>query len=166
MGMDHTGDDIDATAVMPQLDIRILSAALERVEPPRTDAAVDMPVNVARDATPEWKVADQLAALKDQVASLQAALRENENRHSRLAMRHETLLQKFEERESVLVDNQLALNQARKKLTSLEQQLQLAAVEAADMRQTVTASIQQRRQREQFILKQAGEIKRLRELLP
>jgi chromosome segregation ATPase len=166
MRLTNIGEDIDSTAVMPQLDIRVLSAALEKVDQQRSDVASDIPTEAARATTPEWKLADQVAALKDQLASLQAALRENENRHSRLSKRHETLLQKFEERESVLVDNQLALNQARKKLTALELKLQHHLTEAADLRQVVTASTQQRRQRELFILKQAGEIKRLRNLLP
>jgi chromosome segregation ATPase len=165
MQLNNTGDDIEATAVLPQLDIRVLSAALERVEHDASEVLADAST-AGDDVTPAWKLADQLAALKDQVASLQAALRETENRNSRLAMRHETLLKKFEERESVLVENQLALNQARKKLTSLEQKLLQHAAEAADMRQLVTASIEQRREREQFILKQASEIKRLREMQP
>jgi chromosome segregation ATPase len=160
MRLEHFGDDIDATAELPQLDIRILSAALERVEHTAAD-----PEHASQDATPEWKVSDQLAALQDQVASLQASLRENENRNSRMTMRHETLLQKFEEREAILMSNQLILNRARKRLTSLEQQLQQSALEMTELRQLVTNSIQQRRQREQFILKQASEITRLRKLL-
>jgi arginine deiminase len=83
-----------------------------------------------------------------------------------MTMRHETLLQKFEEREAILMSNQLILNRARKRLTSLEQQLQQSALEMTELRQLVTNSIQQRRQREQFILKQASEITRLRKLLP
>ena len=47
-----------------------------------------------------------------------------------------------------------------------KQQLQQSALEMTELRQLVAASIQQRRQREQFILKQANEITRLRKLLP
>jgi chromosome segregation ATPase len=165
MRVNHVGEDIEATAVLPQLDIRILSASLERVEHTDSTAAPAAAPNAPAE-TPEWKVADRLAELQDQVANLQAALHESENRYARLTTRHETLLQKFEERETTLADNQLVLNQARKRLTALEQQLQLVSSDAADMRQLVADSIQQRRQRELFILKQASEIKRLRKLQP
>jgi len=154
------GEDIEATAVMPQLDIRILSAALERVE------HSDTPAPVVAVASPEWKVSDQLAALQDQVASLQAELQESENRYTRLAMRHETLLQKFEERDAVQTGLQLALNQTRNQVAALEQELQQLNSDAVDLRQSVAMSIKQRRQHEQFILKQADEIKRLRKLIP
>ena len=161
MRLKNFSEDIDSTAVLPQLDLHVMSAALERVE--RSDVE---PIFATPTTVPEWKIADQLAALQDQITSLQVALRESENRHARLAMRHTTLLQKFEERETAQHHNQLTLNQTRNKVASLEQQLQQATADANDMRHTVTASIQQRRQREQFILKQANEIKRLRELLP
>jgi chromosome segregation ATPase len=171
MRLNETGDDIDATAVLPQLDIHILSAALERVEHDavshdKADIHSNNASPVRHEQAPEWKLTDQLAAFQDQVATLQAALRESENRNTRLASRHETLLRKFEERESALADSQVALRQANNRLIELEQQVQLAAADTTEMRQLVTDSIQQRRLREQFILKQASEIKRLRELLP
>lgn len=165
MRLKHIGEDLDATAEMPQLDIRVLSAAFERVEH-TVPASSATGQHAAADAAPEWKVTDQLAGLQDQVASLQGALRESENRYSRLAARHETLLQKFEACEIALTSKQHELGQTQEKLAATEQTMQQLAADAADLQHLVADSISQRRQREQFILKQANEIKRLRKLLP
>jgi chromosome segregation ATPase len=160
MQLKKFGEDTEATALLPQLDIRILSTALERVE--RSDASAEQP---APNVTPEWKLTDRLAELQDQVASLHAALRESENRHSRLTARHATLLHKFEERETCLADKQHELSQAQDRLITLEQQLQQMSSAASNLNQLMADSTQQRKQHEQFILKQAREIKRLRKLL-
>jgi hypothetical protein len=120
MRVKHFIEDIDATSVMPQLDIRILSASLERVE--HADATVEPAAAPSAPAeTPEWKVADRLAELQDQVANLQAALRESENRYSRLTTRHETLLQKFEAYELAQASKQHELAQTQEKLATTEQ---------------------------------------------
>lgn len=156
MQLENSSEDIETTAILPQLDLRILSTTLERVEPPAS----------TEQAVPEWKLTDRLAELQDQVASLKAALRESENRYSRLTARHSVLLQKFEDRESHVADKQLELNQAQDKLMLLEQRLRRISSDALNLKQLMAASIQQRKQHEQFILKQAGEIKRLRKLLP
>jgi chromosome segregation ATPase len=157
--MEHFGEDIETTAELPQLDIRVLSATLERVEHAESNA------KPAAQNAPEWQVADHLAELQDQVASLQAELREGENRYSRLAARHETLLQKFEKYETSLASKQHELSQTQEQLAKLEQQSRQISTDTVDMKQLVADSIQQLRQREQFILKQANEIKRLRKLL-
>jgi chromosome segregation ATPase len=161
MRLNHIGEDIEATAVMPQLDLHVMAAALERIEHASIDAVASTP-----NTSAEWKFADQLAELQDQIATLQAAIRESENRYSRLAIRHTSLLQKFEEREAAQLNTRSALNQAHNKVMTLEQQLLQMSADTAEMRQVAAASIQQCRQRELFILKQASEIKRLRDLQP
>lgn len=161
MQLENSNEDIEATAILPRLDLRILSATLERVE--HSEASVEQ---AAADSAPDWKLTDRLAELQDQVASLQAAVRESENRYSRLTARHEALRLRLEERERYLTGKQLELNRAQDRLTTLERQLQQLSFTASTLKQLMADSVQQRKQREQFILKQAGEIKRLRRLLP
>ncbi len=81
MQLDNSSEDIEATAILPSLDLRILSASLERVEQP-TSTEHAMP-----NSAPEWKLTDRLAELQDQVAGMTAAFRESENRYSRLTAR-------------------------------------------------------------------------------
>ncbi len=157
MQLDNSNEDIETTAILPQLDLRILSATLERVEPTSVEHA-------ATNSAPEWKLTDRLAELQDQVASLKAAFRESENRYSRLTARHAALLQKLEDRERHFAGKQLELTQAQDKLLILEQRLRRISSDTVSLKQLMADSIQQRKQREQFILKQAVEIKRLRKL--
>lgn len=161
MQLDNSSEDIETTAILPALDLRILSATLERVEQPNTNAE-----QAATSPAPEWKLTDRLAELQDQVASLKAAFRESENRYSRLTARHAALLQKLEDREHHFAGKQLELTQAQDKLLILEQGLRRISSDTVSLKQLMADSIQQRKQREQFILKQAVEIKRLRKLLP
>jgi chromosome segregation ATPase len=145
-------DDTDTTAEFPQLDVRIIAAALERVEQSGQNVAEDSPESV-----PDWKRADRFAGLQDQVARLQAALTENNNSYARLSARHEALLQKLDEREHDFAATQASLNAA-------QQQIEHLLSYSADLKQLINDSVDQRKQRDQFILRQAREIKRLREL--
>lgn len=199
-----SSDDLDATKELPQLDLKIISAALERI-----DGHADETLSIASPvSSPDWKLFDQLAELQDQVASLQADLTENENRYSRLSARHETLLQNLHEHETRLAGKQHELNQSLEKLTHLElqqayslnetttlreardkllrdtarrdrdfaahqlaltaaqQQIEQLSSDAESLKRLLKKSIQQRSERDQFIIKQAREIKRLRELIP
>ncbi len=133
-------DDIDSTAELPALGIRILSNTLQRSEFDNIDTPVSSTTAVTRH-TPDWRMADNVAALQDEMATLRATLAEEQNRHARLLARHQTLLQT---------------------MANMEAQLQDHMDECGRLRQAAILETQQRRQRDLFIVKQAKELKRLR----
>jgi len=199
--------DVDATTELPQLDIKIISAALERMERPGQIAS-DPPAAPpdTHPSVPDWQHADQVAELQDKVASLQAALTASENKYSRLSARHETLLQKLHGREARFTNQQQELTQALAKLTMFERQrsvllqettalraahdatllkltrrnralaanelvlstaqkeIERLSSDSESLKRLIKLAVMQRDQRDEFIIKQAREIKRLRAL--
>lgn len=136
-------DDIDSTAELPALGIRILSNTLQRAEFDNIDTSLSANnESIATHSTSDWRMADNLAALQDKVATLKATLIEEQNRYARLEARHNSLLNA---------------------MTDMETQLQNHIDECVRLREAAVLDAQQRRQRDVFIVKQARELKRLRE---